>query len=129
MQKQESDDEAAEGFVVESQDSKKNCFIECIIIHHDGWFNIYWSTINSILCIASSYFYSWLTCFGNNYDVTYIFYVSVGLESFFLLSMIFSFVTDYHKEGEKQPVKDIVLIMKNYLNKGFILDLIPLIPI
>ena len=43
--------------------------------------------------------------------------------------MVLKFLTDYIPDGEQNATKDLFLIAKNYIKNGFVMDLIPLLPI
>lgn len=51
------------------------------------------------------------------------------MESFFLISMMLNFLTDYIPDGSNIPVRDIQSISIRYIKSGFIFDIIPLLPI
>lgn len=52
----------------------------------------------------------------------------IWIEAIFFISLVLKFLTDFIPDGEQQPTKDLTLIAKNYLRKGFIWDLIPILP-
>ena len=102
---------------------------EIILISREGKFYTCFALLDSIASILSSYFYSWLACYGNHFDTKSISLYVLLVEVFFLVNMIVKFLTDYTEEGEKFPVRDLLKIMKRYLKNGFMIDLIPLIPL
>ena len=101
---------------------------EIIIISRVGKFYSVFAVLDSLACVMSSYFYSWLACYGDHYKKDTIETWVLILELFFLFSMGIKFLTNYTEEGEKFPVKDWFKIAKRYLNNGFVTDLVALIP-
>lgn len=61
---QNNDD--SKGFNIE--DEEKNQFTDLFIISRVGCFYQSYDIIQSIMCIGSSYWYSWMACFGNHFD-------------------------------------------------------------
>ena len=99
------------------------------MISRTGKFYSVFAVLDSLASLGSSYFYSWLTCYGDHYDKKTIDLTVIIIEVFFLFNMLLKFITDYTEEGEKFPVKDWFKITTRYLKNGFITDLIPLIPL
>ena len=71
----------------------------------------------------------WLCCFGDHFNKSTTITFLAATEGFFFIAMIIKSLTDYKIEGEKFPVRDLFLIVKNYLNNGFMLDFIAILPI
>ena len=51
------------------------------------------------------------------------------MEIFFLIDMIFNFITTYESPTSPEPVSEIGKIFTNYMSNGFYFDLIPLLPL
>ena len=83
---------------------------EIIIINNEGTFNYVWSFIDSIVCILSAYYYSYMTCFDFKSDQHSYFYAMIALEVYFGIVIILKFITDFKKEGEKVATKDFLLV-------------------
>ena len=83
---------------------------EIIIINNEGTFNHVWSFIDSIICILSSYYYSYMACFDFKSDQNTFFYSMIALEVYFSIVIILKFITDFKKEGEKVATKDFLLV-------------------
>lgn len=49
-------------------------------------------------------------------------------ESLFLIHLCLQFLVEYRIEGLHHPVRDIPKISANYLENGFLLEVIPLLP-
>ena len=112
------------------EEEKNNLLVSnVIIIRRSGCSYGIFAFIHSILCILSSYFYSWMACYGNEYSREMFFYCTLFIELFFLLSMFIEFITDYTEEGDEAPTRHIGKIAKRYLKNGFVMDFIPLFPI
>ena len=127
-------------------------FLKMIIISPENWFFHAWKIFVLFLSIISSLVYANFAAFREdvnfkNYmdyfdkdDYGYIVMhkysysdlelfnkLQLGIECFFLVEMLFGFITEYVDENNKS-IKDIKKIGKKYLSEGFILDLLPLIP-
>ena len=50
-------------------------------------------------------------------------------ESYFLLTIVFTFFVEYEVVGQLVPVRDLKKIAENYMKGHFLLDLIPVIPL
>ena len=99
-------------------------FKKWVVFEEDHWFVFTVTSLNAILCLISTYFYLWVACFDNdNY------YLMIGFESFFVMSMAFNFIIAFTPDGETQPNKNLAQISKRYLANGFVKDLIPLLPV
>ena len=127
-------------------------FLKWIVISPENWFFHAWKIFVLFLSIISSLVYanfaafredvnfkSFIDYFHNDEyaimimhkysynDIKLFNTVQLCFEWFFLVEMLFGFITEYVDENNKS-VRDIKKIGKRYLNEGFILDLIPLIP-
>ena len=102
---------------------------DMIIVRRTGCFYTIFGLIQSIMCILSSYWYSWISCFGNHYDPHTFWISTLIFETFFAVAMIVEFITDYTDEGNEAPTRDFHKIAKRYLKDGFVLDFIPLFPL
>ena len=113
----------------ENQAEEDISLSEILMISRVGKCYSCFAIVDSLASVLSSYFYSWLTCYGDHYEYETVDLVVIIIEIFFLVNMLVKFITDYTEEGEKFPVKDWIKIAKRYLKNGFITDLIPIIPL
>ena len=105
---------------------KKYSLSKLIIINHTSTFSGFWRMFDVLSCLLSSYVYCWHIAFTEKHRNIPIF--EYFIESIFFITMITKFLTDFIPDGETEPTKDLMLISKNYLKNGFVMDLIPLIP-
>ena len=85
-----------------------------------------------LMCLASSYFYAWLAAFGHEgtlKEEMFTHKFEFGIEIFFVLSMAKNFLTNYTPDGSYHPVNRFIDIASRYIKSGFLMDLIPLLPI
>lgn len=102
-----------------------------LIIDHEGMFITIWKLLDIGICLSYSWISVYLAAFtfdDRNYN-SIIENLGIYLEVFFLLTMIFEFLTDFKKAGEHEHEKDVKIIMKRYLKSNFLMDFIPLIPL
>lgn len=99
-----------------------------MIISENGKFAFFFKYLDIMFCILSSYIYLWYATFGPAEEKYY--WIEIFFESFFFVSMIVSFLTDFKHEGEIESEKRLSVIVKRYgFSYQFIYDFIALIPI
>ena len=102
---------------------------QLIICDHTSMFSMFLRTMNTILCLISSYIYMWFGAFNDigNHHLRGV--VTICFELFFLFMMIINFITDFTRQGENKPVRNLHQISMRYLKGDFLMDLIPLLPL
>lgn len=99
-----------------------------MILKENSWFTSIWFTIDIISCIVSSYLYAYMGTFGGNSlspvgdNCIQVFNIV------FILSIIINFSTEYKPDGISKPIRDIKKIALRYLNNGFIMDFLMVLP-
>jgi len=105
----------------ESQEEETNEPVEfdllnSMIIDHEGIFITIWTVFDVLLCLVSSWTYMYLTVFSiEGIDTDKMEYYNFFIEIFFFITMAFGFITDFKKQGEKEPEKKFGVISKRYL--------------
>ena len=94
--------------------------LDCLIISSESKVTEAWEFIDTLMCFISCYTYMQYACFAHEDDT-----MEVIFESFFLVSIFQTFLTDYTIEGEREPVRDLMKIVQRYLKNGLMFDLIP----
>lgn len=90
-----------------------------------------WNAIIKILCLISSHVYLYMASFLNEDPdpSSTLFKMDITFEIAFLISMVLEFLTDIQPEQkELKPIRDPILIAKNYINGNFLVDFLALIP-
>lgn len=100
-----------------------------MIISEKSKFSSRFMAAEVVICIISSFVYAWFSAFAVPEIKSTIFIIEALIESFFALSMLKVFFTDFTPEGQHMPNRNLADISKNYLQHDFFKDLIPLIPI
>ena len=99
------------------------------IIYRDGQFWTFWSVINTISCLTSSYFYAYIAAFEIPPPGSFLFIVDWTYEVIFFMTLCFNFLVDFQVDGEPKPVRDYKRIAQRYLSGNFIIDFIPIVPL
>ena len=102
---------------------------QLFIIDHRGAFSIFWTGVDTALCLLSSYIYMWFGAFNDAESHDLHVTATVCFEVTFLLLMLKKFLTSYSNQGEAKPVRNLHQIAMRYLQGEFIRDLIPLLPV
>jgi hypothetical protein len=99
-----------------------------LVFRENSWASNLWKSIDIISCIVSSYIYAYMAAFGVAAldSTTYAMYIV--FEGVFVLSIIKNFTTEYKSDGMSKPIRDAKKIAMRYLNNGFIMDLVMVIP-
>lgn len=118
----------------DSSDEGSGCFdrfslSKTLITKEDSVFSIFWRFLDAFSCIVSSYLFVFMATFSDFQVGETLYHVAIGFEILFFLSMVKCFFTEYTPEGQTHSVKSLSLIAKNYIAKGFWLDLIAIVPI
>jgi len=87
-----------------------------------------WKFVHITCCVVSSYIYALIAAFGDDGNSEIFRDMTIGFETVFLLSMIFNFMKPFYPEGEHHPSKDHGKIARKYINDGFLIDFVTLIP-
>ena len=122
----------AQDFFEEEDKEGSNEFdiFSVLIINHDGTFIAIWKLMDVVLCLVSSWTYMWMTVFSiEGVDTTKMEEYGRYIEIFFVLTVIFGFLTDFKRPGEHIAEKKLSVISKRYLNEDFLTDFIPLFPL
>lgn len=87
----------------------------------------------SAICLLSSYYYGYLACgrYGetnSNKEEDNSLITTTVIEVFFLIHLLLQFFIEFRPSAEKAPVRDIPKISVHYLQNGFAMDFIPIIP-
>jgi hypothetical protein len=53
----------------------------------------------------------------------------IGFEIHFTSVIMLNFITDFKEEGDTVPTREFLLVAKNYINNGFLGDILPWLPI
>lgn len=114
-------------------------FCNLLIMSHKSNFTKIWKLGVNILSLISMYVYSYAWIFGPSEIIVHIkvskskaglsINLELIIEFFFFLNLIKNFLTDYVPVNQRLPVKNFQQIVTNYLNNGFLIDLICTIPI
>lgn len=113
-------------------ESKIQQCLNFIIIHCDSkGYKAFISIVNTF-CVITSYYYMYVAAFGGS---------TLHFEILFLFDMLLNFFVDFTPDdnttnfrmaeggSESAKIRDFRKIAKNYLNKNFLHDLIPLLPL
>jgi hypothetical protein len=98
------------------------------IISQDNKLYYLWRGFNILCCLLSSYYYAYMAAFVAPKWGERNFFIMLGFEFIFLMSMGFKFLCEFVKDGAVTPTRDLKQIAERYLRGDFISDLIPLIP-
>ena len=88
-----------------------------LIIPHDSKFLNLWVTVESILCLLTSFTYAWIAHFGIEKESELFIYV---IEFIFTLQILSKFMTSFIPEGELFPETNHAVIAKRYIGGDFI---------
>lgn len=124
----ENDDIDGEGSKSCMDNWMEKCSYQNLIFMENSWISNIWKSIDIISCIISSYIYAYMAAFGESSlsESAYILYIL--FEAVFVISIIKNFTTEYKSDGMSKPIRDIKKIAIRYLNTGFIIDLLMVIP-
>ena len=113
-------------------ESKIQMCLDFIIIPCDSkGYKIFISIVNTF-CVITSYYYMYVAAFGGS---------TLHFEILFFFDMMINFFVDYSPDdnatnfrmtdsgSESAKIRDFRKIAKNYFNKNFFHDLIPLLPL
>ena len=99
-----------------------------LIFNYDSKFIHSVLIIDITISIMSSYLYSWYAFFGTDSNNNVPFFLSLGFESIFTISMCLKFITSYVPEGEIVPVTSLKLIFYKYKETDLYRDFITWLP-
>lgn len=88
----------------------------------------FWSFINTIACLLSSYFYMYNAAFGIPENGSSLKKVEWVFEIIFIVSFLLEFNVDYTPSDTHRRVRNHRLIALHYFRGTFFLDFLPLIP-
>lgn len=115
----------------EEIESKIQLCLDFIIIPCDSkGYKLFISIVNTF-CVITSYYYMYVAAFGGE---------TLHFEILFFFDMLINFFVDYSPDDnttsfrmtsstDSAKIRDFRKIAKNYLNKNFLHDLIPLLPL
>lgn len=112
--------------------------INFFLIENDSGLDYILVFIETVLSIASSYFYTYQAAFRNTYALDeefgkqyeyYCFYTELYTEIAFAVLMLSHFLTTFTPDGGTAPVRHLPAIVYRYLRGGFLFDLLCLLPI
>jgi len=97
--------------------------LNAMVMSQDHWFSKVWKVIILLLSTVSAYLYTFEAAFqtGSSFPLYF--------EFIFLLDLIKTFFTERQIDLGMPPIRKPILIMKHYLKNGFLLDIVPLIPL
>lgn len=70
----------------------------------------------------------YMACYGTRHNWTF-YWIMIGFEIHFTSVIMLKFITDFKQEGDTVPTREFLLVAKNYLNNGFLGDILPWLPI
>lgn len=113
-------------------------YIRFFLINHESWFSNLLTFIETVLCIFSSYFYTYQATFRNHLDKyeeyapvleQIYFEIELYTEIAFAFFMARTFITTYTLDGSTKQVKNPKLIAIRYITGSFFFDLVCLAPV
>ena len=85
--------------------------------------------LDTFCCLASSYMYAFLACYGHESErSTSEFWLEGAFELIFFISIVKNFLTDFKVPGETYSEKRITVIANRYLKGTFMVDFLPMLP-
>ena len=112
-----------------SKHKKEFSFTDMIVFKENSAFSGFWYGVDITCCIISSYLYAYLGAFGSDSITKERDIVVLVFEVVFVCSMLKNFLTEYKSETiSSKPVRDLKKIGIRYLNNGFIMDFLMIIP-
>lgn len=89
------------------QEEEQIDITQLFLIDHRGAFSIFCQTVDTALCLLSSYTYMWFGAFNDsdNHDLHVT--ASVCFEVTFLVLMLKKFLTTFSNQGETKPVRNL----------------------
>ena len=90
-------------------------FSSMIIVCVDSKFYAIYKGVNLFCCLTSSYFYAYMAAFEEPGPGSFLFTINWTYEAIFIISMIICFLTEFHKDGETTPTRDLKQIANRYL--------------
>ena len=89
-----------------------------------------WNYINKICCLVSSHIYLFMAAYLSKdlLPEDNLYKLDLFFETFFAISMVLEFLTDFEPVPGQKAIRDLVIIANRYIKGEFIYDLIALVP-